>query len=143
MVIGYLQDISQSISYISKSSFKHVNNNHKNLKKSQISELKTIDTELDKMLSQIETAFDTKNFNNLSEIIAEKNELFNHVAEAIEKQVKRIRKDKTETSPKNTTLFFGILLETKDLIGSLTSLLELFQEFDLNIKKAKAHDGLL
>ncbi len=143
MVIGFLQDISQSISYISKSSYKHVNNNHKNLKKSQIAELKGIDTELDKMLSQIEVAFDNKDFSNLSEIIAEKNELYNHVGEAIEKQVKRIRKDKTETSPKNTTLFFGILLETKDLIGSITSLLELFQEFDLNIKKAKAHDGLL
>jgi len=143
MVIGYLQDISQSISYISKSSYKHVNNNHKNLKKSQIEELKNIDTELDKMLTQIEISFDTKNFDSLSEIIDKKNELYNHVSEAIEKQVKRIRKDKTETSPKNTTLFFGILLETKDLIGSLTSLLELFQEFDLNIKKAKAHDGLL
>ncbi len=143
MVIGYLQDISQSISYISKSSYKHVNNNHKNLKKSQIEELKLIDTELDKMLVQIETAFDNKDFSRLNEIIAEKNVLFNHVAESIEKQVKRIRKDKTETSPKNTTLFFGVLLETKDLIGSITNLLELFQEFDLNIKKAKAHDDSL
>ena len=40
LVLGYLQDISQSISYISKASFKHVNNNHKNLKKSQIEDLK-------------------------------------------------------------------------------------------------------
>jgi hypothetical protein len=36
LVLGYLQDISQSISYISKASYKHVNNNHKNLKKGQI-----------------------------------------------------------------------------------------------------------
>ncbi len=143
MVIGYLQDISQSISYISKSSYKHVNNNHKNLKESQIIELKNIDSELDNMLTQIEKAFDTQNFDNLNKIIEEKNELYNHVSNAIEQQVKRIRKDKTESSPKNTTLFFGILLETKDLIGALTSLLELFQEFDLNIKKAKAHDKMM
>jgi len=143
MVIGHLQDISQSISYISKSSYKHVNNNHKNLKKSQIEELKNIDTELSKMLNQIEISFDNNNFDSLSEIINKKNELYNHVSASIEKQVSRIRKDKTETSPKNTTLFFGILLETKDLIGSLTSLLEIFQEFDLNIKKAKAHNDLL
>jgi len=143
LVIGHLQDISQSISYISKSSYKHVNNNHKNLKKSQISELKLIDTELDKMLSQIEISFDSNNFDNLGKIIIDKQELFNHVSEAIEKQIKRIRKDKTETSPKNTTLFFGILLETKDLIGSIMELLELYQEFDLSIKKAEANSDEL
>jgi len=33
LVLGYLQDISQSVSYISKASYKHVNNNHKDLKK--------------------------------------------------------------------------------------------------------------
>jgi len=143
LTIGYLQDISQSISYISKSSYKHVNNNHKNLKKSQIAELSMIDTELDKMLTQIEAAFDQNNFDDLGQIISEKQELFNHVSETIEKQVKRIRHDKTETSPKNTTLFFGILLETKDLIGSIMDLLELYQEFDLGIKKAKAHDDII
>ncbi len=143
LVIGYLQDISQSISYISKSSYKHVNNNHKNLKKSQIAELRLIDTELDKMLSQIETSFNNNNFDNLGKIISDKQGLFEHVSTAIEKQIKRIRKDKTETSPKNTTLFFGILLETKDLIGSIMELLELYQEFDLSIKRAKAGDELI
>ena len=138
MVLGYLQDISQSISYISKSSYKHVNNNHKNLKKSQITELKTIDTELDKMLVRIEKAFDTSSFEGLGEIIAEKQELYNQVSESIEHQVKRIRTDKTESSPKNTSLFFGILLETKDLISAITNLLELYQEFDINIKRAEA-----
>lgn len=32
-ILDYLQDAAQSISYISRASFKHVNNNHKNLKK--------------------------------------------------------------------------------------------------------------
>ena len=137
LMIGYIQDISQSISYISKSSYKHVNNNHKNLNPRQVEELRDIDTEFSKMLKDIEVAFDTKNFNGLSEIIAEKQLLLEHVTKAIEKQVNRIRKEKTETSPKNTTLFFGILLETKDLISSIMELLELYQEFDLSIKKAE------
>ncbi len=143
LVIGHLQDISQAISYISKSSYKHVNNNHKNLKKSQITELKGIDSQLDKILTQIELAFEKNNFDNFSEILLEKQELLNHVSTAIEKQVLRIRKDKTETSPKNTTLFFGILLETKDLITSIMELLELYQEFDLGIKKAEAQDNAI
>ena len=32
LVLGYLQDITQSIEYISTTSYKHVSNNHKNLK---------------------------------------------------------------------------------------------------------------
>ncbi|NOQ92441.1 MAG: inorganic phosphate transporter, partial [Flavobacteriaceae bacterium] len=66
LVLGYLQDISQSISYISKASFKHVNNNHKNLKKGQIKDLKTIDNELGDILNNIENIFETRNFDNLS-----------------------------------------------------------------------------
>ncbi len=137
LILDYLQDISQSISYISKASFKHVNNNHKNLKKSQINELKQIDTELDKMLVKIEKAFENKNFENLGSIISDKQDLLQHVTDSIEKQVNRIRKEKTETSPKNTKLFFGILLETKDLLTAIMNLLEVYQEFDLEIKKAE------
>ena len=140
LILDYLQDISQSISYISKASFKHVNNNHKNLKKSQINELKAIDTELDKMLSKIVRAFETKNFDDLGSIISDKQELLQHVTNSIEKQVNRIRKEKTETSPKNTKLFFGILLETKDLLTAIMNLLEVYQEFDLEIKEAQEND---
>ncbi len=137
MIIAHLQDISQSISYISKSSYKHVNNNHKHLTKSQIAELSDIDTSLDEMLVKIQEIFEKRAFDRLPDVIAEKQVLLDHVSNAIEKQVGRIRKDKTETSPKNTTLFFGILLETKDLISSIMELLELYREFDLSIQKAK------
>lgn len=143
LVIGFLQDISQSISYISKSSYKHVNNNHKNLKKSQINELKEIDNELDKMLVKIEDTFNNQTFENLNKIIEDKQILLDKVTSSIERQVNRIRKDKTETSPKNTTLFFGILLETKDLMASIMSLLELYQEFDITIKSANNKNDFL
>jgi len=141
MVIGYLQDISQSISYISKTSYKHVNNNHKNLKKSQIAELKEIDSKLEIMLQKIEIAFSNKDFGSFNSIIEDKQSLLTDVRASIEHQVNRIRKDKSETSPKNTTLFFGILLETKDLLKAIMSLLELYQEFDFNLKKAEAKEN--
>jgi phosphate/sulfate permease len=134
VIMGYLQDISQSISYISKASYKHVHNNHKNLKKEQIKDLKNIDKELTEMLSEIQTIFENREFDNLGRIISEKQSLFNHVSESIEKQIGRIRSE--ESSPKNTTLYFGNLLETKDLIAAIMNLLELYQDFHLNMKKA-------
>lgn len=133
LVLSYLQDIAQSISYISKVSFKHVNNNHKNLKQSQIKDLKTIDNELEIILKEIGEVFTNKSFENLGRIIAEKQHTLNRVSESIERQIKRIRTE--ESSPKNTTLYFSILLETQDLINALINLLKLYEDFYLSSHK--------
>ncbi len=134
MVLGYLQDISQSISYISKASYKHVNNNHKQLKRGQIKDLKIIDEQLSTMLKEISLIFHERRFGDISKIVDEKQELFDHVSKSIEKQISRIRSE--ESSAKNTTLYFGNLLETKDLIAAIMNLLELYQEFHFSMKKA-------
>ncbi|WP_420551815.1 inorganic phosphate transporter [Tenacibaculum aiptasiae] len=132
LVLGYLQDVAQSISYISRASFKHVNNNHKNLKKGQLKDLKHIDNILSKLLEEISSTFEKRSFDNLEQIINEKKELLVDVAASIEKQVARIRTD--ETSPKNTTLYFSILIETQDLVSGLMSLLETYEEFHISTK---------
>jgi len=134
LVLGYLQDISQSISYISTASYKHVNNNHKNLKRSQTDDLKIIDDQLSKMLKDIEATFVSQEFDNIVKIVAEKQDLLDHVSVSIQKQIQRIRTE--ESSAKNTTLYFGNLLETKDLISAIMRLLELYQEFHISMKKA-------
>lgn len=134
LVLGYLQDISQSISYISKASYKHVNNNHKQLKSGQIEDLKMIDQQLSAMLKDIAVIFEERNFGDIYKVVDVKQELFEHVSISIEKQINRIRSE--ESSAKNTTLYFGNLLETKDLITAIMNLLELYQEFHFNMKKA-------
>ncbi|SDS45171.1 Phosphate transporter family protein [Polaribacter sp. KT25b] len=135
MVLGYLQDVAQSISYISRASFKHVNNNHKNLKKAQIKDLKEIDIELSDLLTKEASIFGNRNLDDLNNLLKEKNQLLKSVSVSIEKQVARIRTD--ETSPKNTTLYFSILLETKDLISALINLLQTYEEFYLSTKQMK------
>ncbi len=132
IVLNYLQDIVQSISYISKSSYKHVNNNHKNLNKAQISDLKVIDIKLTVLLSREAELFKKKDLGNLNSLLKEKNQLLKNVSLSIENQITRIRSD--ETSPKNTTLYFSILLETKDLIKALMNLLETYEEFYFGAK---------
>ena len=132
MVLGYLQDSAQSISYISRASYKHVNNNHKNLKKGQLKDLKEINNELTTLLIKVSDTFKNRTFDDLNDVLIEKRELLNNVSSSIEKQVARIRTD--ETSPKNTTLYFSVLLETKDLIAALMSLLQTYEEFYLSTK---------
>ncbi|WP_457618956.1 inorganic phosphate transporter [Lutibacter sp.] len=130
LVLSYLQDVAQSISYISKASFKHVNNNHKQLKKDQLKDLKSIDDELEIILNEIGAVFIKRDFDSLGTIIEDKQNTLNRVSESIERQIKRIRTE--ETSPKNTTLYFSILLETQDLINALINLLKLYEDFYLS-----------
>lgn len=132
LILGYLQDVAQSISYISRATYKHVNNNHKNLKKGQLKDLKEIDNTLSGLLAKISATFENRSFDDLSEIINEKRELLKDVSSSIERQVDRIRTD--ETSPKNTTLYFSILIETQDLVSGLMQLLETYEEFHVSTK---------
>jgi len=133
LVLGYLQDVAQSISYISRASYKHVNNNHKNLKKGQLKDLKGIDNQLTELLSEVSSIFENRAFEGLDAILIKKQMLLNAVSASIEKQVARIRTD--ESSPKNTILYFSVLLETKDLIAALMNLLQTYEEFHLTTKE--------
>ncbi|WP_234859316.1 inorganic phosphate transporter [Aquimarina aquimarini] len=125
-ILGYLQDMSQSLEYITKASHKHVNNNHKKLRFNQIKDLKEIEEQLKEFFGQIKKAFNDREFDSIDKIINEKQELFNKVNQKIDKQVARTRTE--ENSPKNTTLYFGLLLETKDLITATMNLLETYRD---------------
>ena len=87
------------------------------------------------MLSKITHIFENRSFESLNVTLVEKQALLEDVSASIEKQVARIRTD--ETSPKNTTLYFSVLLETKDLIKALMSLLETYEEFYIGTKQVK------
>ena len=83
IVLGYLQDVAQSISFISRASYKHVNNNHKNLKKAQVSDLKQIDEDLSDLLNKVSEIFENRCFDNLSNTLVEKQELFVKVSNSV------------------------------------------------------------
>ncbi|WP_079736622.1 inorganic phosphate transporter [Salegentibacter salegens] len=131
-LLDYLQEMVNSTRYITRNSFEHVNNNHKNLKFNQIRDLKKIDKKLQELFEEIKYTFDEHDFERLDDILAEKQQLLDMVSEMIEKQIKRIRT--SESSPKNTKLYFGLLLESKDLISSTLNLIQLFREFYVEAK---------
>lgn len=135
MILGYLQDMIQSLGFITQSSYAHINNNHKQLKFNQIRDLKSIDNDVQKLFDDIETIFENKSFDKLNDVLKEKATILENVSELIQKQITRIRT--VETSPKNSKLYFALLLETNDLIKATMNLLELFQEFNVHVKNKK------
>ena len=130
IILGYLQDVAQSLEFISKASYKHVNNNHKALRFNQIKDLQEIDQSLENLFVDIESIFQNREIEKIEMVLDKKQELFEYVSEKIEKQIARTRTE--ESSPKNTALYFSLLLETKDLI---TALMNLMEEYYISYKK--------
>lgn len=138
-ILGLLQDMTQSLEYINKISYKHINNNHKKLKFSQIKELKEIDDKLEVLFEDIKNAFKNEQFHEIANIINEKDDVYALVKSKIHKQVERTRSE--ESSPKNTTLYFSVLLETKDLIKSTMTLMQEYHDsYDSTVKPAKVEE---
>lgn len=134
-LLGHLQDLVQSQEYISKVGLNHVNNNHKKLKYNQIKELKDLDQHIEALFSDTSEIFSSRSFERIGGLLAKRNHYIDLVDEKIKKQVARTRTE--ESSPKNTTLYFSILTESKDLIKVIMKLLELYYtEHDSSIAPA-------
>ena len=126
MILAYLTDMTQSLEYLAKVSYKHVNNNHKKLRFNQIRDLQKIDGNLEELLTDIKAIFDNREFDKLGNVLDRIQVAQTDITEMIDKQISRTRSE--ESSPKNTTLYFSILIETKDLISALSNLMnEYFQ----------------
>ncbi len=135
-LLSVLQDLAQSLEYISKLSHTHVINNHKKLKYNQIKELKHLDQELEELLGNTSTTFEDRSFGRIVGMLNTKDHYLDLISQKMEKQVARTRTE--ESSPKNTTLYFSILTETKDIIKTIMKLLELYYiEHDSSIEPAR------
>ncbi|THD69445.1 inorganic phosphate transporter [Robertkochia marina] len=134
--LGYLQDMSQSLEFISKASYKHVNNNHRKLKFNQTRELLDLQSEMGTLFNQINVAFLNKDFGAIESFLKNKEQLMNKVSDKVQKQIARTRTE--ESSPKNTSLYFSILMETRDLTVAVMNLMELYaNEYDSKIPVAE------
>ena len=132
-VLSLLQDIAQSLEYISKVTFKHINNNHKALTFNQIRELKEISLQLETLFDRTKFAFSKNNFKEIASILDSKQLLLGSIREKINNQISRTKSE--ESSPKNTTLYFSLLTETKDLIKATMAMLEIYNEqYDSKVK---------
>ena len=100
---------------------------NKQLKFNQIRDLKNIDIALSEYLKAIETLFKNQDFKTLEIAYDLKDKSSLMVSELLQKQIIRIRT--SETSPKNSKLYFGILLEINDVIKTTSNLLDIYKEF--------------
>lgn len=124
IILGCLTDIAKSLDTIAKDSYKYVNNNHKALRFNQIKDLQEVNQAIKAMLDEIHVIFTAREFDKIDRVLKQEEQLINKISEKVARQIARTRKE--ESSPRNTTLYFSILLESKDLVKAYINLLEEF-----------------
>ena len=68
-LLGFLQDITQSLEYISKISHKHIKNSHSKLRLSQIRDLIEIDEAINDLFEEIKISFERRSFHKMEIIL--------------------------------------------------------------------------
>ena len=92
----------------------------------QIKELLEINSKCSSLYDDIKNLFSVSNFGELKSILERKQEFVDFLQDKIDIQISRTKKE--ESSPKNTTLYFSLLIETKEMIENTMSLLELYDD---------------
>ncbi len=133
LVQDSLEDLVQSLTFISKTSHKHVKNGHKGLRFNQIRDLKEIEERILTLFKNVRKEFDNQTYDNLPNILEEKQDLLNFISDEIEKQIQRTADP--EASAKNSSLYFSLLLEFKDIVEETMILLEQYFVEYSNSKK--------
>jgi len=126
--LGYLQDMVENVAVINSNALSHVDNNHKHLRISQAKDLKYVVEQIGNWFSQIHNTYKRLDFSKIDEHIRDREEIQDYINNLLDKQIDRIRT--SENSPKNSRLYFSILLETNELISSTFKLLRLHKEFE-------------
>ena len=133
VIISLIQDITDDLEYIVNKSYKHVNNDHSKLKLSQIRDLKDVYELTEAVFHEAMEAFEKNSEVKITALLEKRAEVIQKLDEKINLQIELTRNE--ETSPKNTTLYFNILLKSKDLYHHKLNIIELFLE---NIRKTEA-----
>lgn len=122
-LLSSIHDLSEDLVYLTRISLEHLKNNHKPLKQSQIEGLVNILKQLNSFYKESDEAVTQKtDFKEYDDVLKQKSELYELINSVINQQI-ALTVDE-ETSPKNTSLYFNILMRTKDLIRHKFDLVE-------------------
>jgi Na+/phosphate symporter len=126
-VVDYLREISHSITFITKPSFDHVDNNHKPFVPTQIEELYDMTRMIRELIGQINGCLKSGDYTTLPDIIMKQQKIIKFIDTMRKKQIRRIKNN--EVGTRNTMLFLNILTESKNLVLHSVSLAKAHHDF--------------
>ncbi len=133
-LINKVQDVIQSMHFISKASKDYVSNQHIPLTKEQQQCLLKISQNLSGFIQKVEEAYKEKDFSTLKKFYKSSSELDELLDQAIEEQIKRVKEGKVDV--KNNAFFMSLLSESRDLIDSFRRIIKISVKLNKPIKQS-------
>jgi phosphate/sulfate permease len=134
-LMNRVQDVIQSIHFISKTSKDYVNNQHNPLLPEQINELEEISNRFAEFVGMVEEAYRQKDFKTLKTFYKATSELEEILDQTIERQINRVKEGNVDV--KNNAYYMGILNESRDLIDNFRRIIKVSIKLNKPIKKAE------
>ena len=133
-ILGGLENITLSMQTITKSTYKHFNNNHRGLTYNQLRELKELEDDMNNFFKKIVQTFEKQKYEEIKSIFTIKESLIKSLNKKIKSQVSQT-KDK-DSGPRNTRLYFEFLNKTQNIVSEYLKILELYSEkYDKKIEE--------
>ena len=113
-VVDYMNEITKSLLHVTRPCFDHIDNNHEGMTREQIEDLMKINDEVETIFTRINVMLRNNDFADSDLILELRDELFESIADAIKRQLKRIKNKQSST--KASLLYLTILNETKTMV---------------------------
>ena len=137
-VMDYLREIAHSMSFISEPVLEHVANNHSALLPEQVKDLGKLNDDIADYLNLILNHLKEAHYEELDEVIKKQTILLDELDKVRINQFKRIKKGEVNT--RNSMLYLGIVIETKNLLLYVVNMLKSQRDFVIFTKQKKAEN---
>ena len=131
-MLDKIQDLIQSMHFISKSVKEYVDNTHSPLSDSQKADLEKLREVMVSRVNELQSGLVNKDYNKLK-ALHNSFLISTSIEEAINNQVIRIQND--ESTAKNSRMYLSLLMETKDIEESLRKLLKIIFDATDNLQQ--------
>lgn len=126
-VLDYLRETAHCLTYIADPSFNHVDNQHKGFTADQTGDLYEVKARVEKLYTHILSIINHNDFDQLQEVIAQRDGLMKEIEQYRKRQIKRIKAN--ESGTRSSMLYLGILHETKNLLLHTVNLMKAQRDF--------------
>ena len=126
-VVDYLSEMTKALVHITRPCYEHIDNNHRGMSEEQVEDLTTINNSVSELYVRINNMLQSGDFAEIDLVLAMRDELFDHIAQAIKNQLRRIQSKSTST--KASMLYLTILNETKTMVLQSRNLLKSQKHF--------------
>ncbi len=115
-VVDYINEMTKTLVHITQPSLEHIDNHHQGLSKEQIEDLMSVNNDVEDIFDKINEMLESSDFSGIDDVMELRDKLFDKVADAIKKQLRRIKANPEQSSTKANMLYLNLITETKAMV---------------------------